>query len=90
MQWEVVRSCYSAIEQQALGACVESFQGHAIGLSPHDWHLNRDLRAFLARLIVLFSSSELDVRATAHIRRCGQAGHSTKACQPTWSVLGPS
>jgi hypothetical protein len=58
----------AAIEQQALGACVESFQGHVISLSLHGWHLSRNLRTFLARLIVLL----LDVRATAHIQRCGQ------------------
>jgi hypothetical protein len=62
-----------ANEQQALGACVESFQGHVISPSlAHGWHLSSGLRAFLARLIVPFSSSELDVRATAHIQRCGQ------------------
>jgi hypothetical protein len=55
----------AAIEQQALGACVGSFQGHVISLSLHSWHLSRSLRTFLARLVVLFSSSELDVRATA-------------------------
>ena len=58
----------AAIEQQALGACVESPQGHVISLSLHGWHLSRNLRAFRARLVVLFSSSELDVRATAHIQ----------------------
>jgi hypothetical protein len=64
----------AAIEQQALGACVESFQGHVISLSlHHGWHLSRNLRAFLARLIVLFSSSELDVRAADHIQRCGRS-----------------
>jgi hypothetical protein len=35
-------------------------------------HLGSNLRAYLARLIVPFSSSELDVRATAHFQRCGQ------------------
>jgi hypothetical protein len=46
---------------------------HVISLSSHGWHLSRNLRTFLPRLIVLFSSSELDVRApTAHIQRCGQ------------------
>jgi hypothetical protein len=65
MQWEVARA---ASEQHALGACVESLQGHVIiGLSLHGWHLSRGLRAFLARLIVPFSSSELGLRATAHI-----------------------
>jgi hypothetical protein len=59
-------------EQQALGAFVESFQGHVISLSLHGWHLSSNLRTFLARLIVPFSSSGLDVRATAHIQRCGQ------------------
>jgi hypothetical protein len=50
MQWEVVRD---ANEQHALGgACVESFQGYVISsLSLHGWHLGRNLRAFLARLI---------------------------------------
>jgi hypothetical protein len=28
----------ASIEQQALGACVESFQGHVISLSLHGWH----------------------------------------------------
>jgi hypothetical protein len=59
-------------EQQALGTCVESFQGHVSSLSLHGWHLRSNLRTFLARLIVPFSSSELAVRATAHIQRCGQ------------------
>ena len=59
---DVVGGWYeAAIEQQVLGACVESFQGHVISLSLHGWHLSRNLRAFLARLIALFSSSELDV-----------------------------
>jgi hypothetical protein len=40
--------------------------------SLHGWHLSRSLRTFLARLVVLFSSSELDVRAAAHIQRCCQ------------------
>jgi hypothetical protein len=62
----------AAIEQQALGACVGSPQGHVIGLSLHGWHLSSNLRTLLARLIVPFSSSELDVRAMAHIQRCGQ------------------
>jgi hypothetical protein len=37
-------------------------------------HLSSSLHTFLciARLVVPFSSSELDVRATAHIQRCGQ------------------
>jgi hypothetical protein len=59
-------------EPQALGAFVESFQGHVIGLSLHGWRLSRSLRTFLARLIVPFSSSELGVHAAAHIQRCGQ------------------
>jgi len=71
---DVVGGWYeAAIEQQVLGACVESFQGHVISLSPHGGsHLSSNLRAFIARLIVPFSSSELDVRATAHFQRCGQ------------------
>ena len=73
---DVVGGWYEApaIEQQVqvLGACVESFQGHVISLSPHGSHLGSNLRAFIARLIVPFSSSELDVRAAAHIQRCGQ------------------
>jgi hypothetical protein len=36
-------------------------------LSLHGWHLSSGLRTFLARLIAPFSSSELDVRAAAHI-----------------------
>jgi hypothetical protein len=54
-----------------------SREGHVIGLSLHGWHLSRNLRTFLARLVVLFSSSKLDVRDTAHIQRCGQTprGH---------------
>ena len=63
----------AAIEQHALGACVESFQGLVISLSLHGWHLSRSLRTFLARLIVPFSSSEFDLRATAHIQRCGRS-----------------
>jgi hypothetical protein len=60
-------------EQQALGVCVESFQGHVISSpSLHGWHLSSNPRAFLARLTVPFSSSELELRATAHIQRCGQ------------------
>jgi hypothetical protein len=70
MQWEVVRA---ASEQQALGACVESLQGHVISLSLHGWHLSRGLRGCLARLVVPFSSSDLDLRATAHIQRCGRS-----------------
>jgi hypothetical protein len=62
----------AAIEQQALGACVDSLQGHVISPSLHGWHLSRSLRTFLARLVVLSSSSGLDVRAAAHIQRCGQ------------------
>jgi hypothetical protein len=34
----------AAIEQQVLGACVESFQGHIISLSPHGSHLSSNLR----------------------------------------------
>jgi hypothetical protein len=51
----------AAIKQQALGACVESFQGpgpqgRVISPSLHGWHLlSRKLRAFRARLVVLFS-----------------------------------
>jgi hypothetical protein len=78
MQWEVVRA---ASEQQALGACVESLQGHVISLSLHGWHLSSSLRTFLARLIAPFSSSELDLRATDHhIQRCGQALHEGMGC----------
>jgi hypothetical protein len=44
--------------RRSLGDCVESFQGHVISLSPHGWHLNRNLRTFLARLTVPFSSSD--------------------------------
>jgi hypothetical protein len=70
MQWEVVRA---ANEQHALGACIESLQGHVIiSLSLHGRHLSRNPRTFLARLSVPSSSSELDLRATAHIQRCGQ------------------
>jgi hypothetical protein len=66
MQWEMVRA---ASEQQVLGACVESLQGHVISLSLHGWYLSSSLRTFLARLVVPFSSSELDVRATVHVQR---------------------
>jgi hypothetical protein len=72
---DVVGGWYgAAIEQQALGTCVESFQGHVLAprSSLHGWHLSSNLRTFLARLIVPFSSSGLDIRATAHIQRCGQ------------------
>jgi hypothetical protein len=70
---DVVGGWYeAAIEQQALRACIESFQGHVISLSPHGSHLSSNLHTFLARLIVPFSSSGLDVRATAHFQRCGQ------------------
>jgi hypothetical protein len=70
---DVVGGWYeAAIEQQVLGACVESSQGHIISLSPHGSHLSSNLRTFIARLIVPFSSSELDVRAAAHFQRCGQ------------------
>jgi hypothetical protein len=41
----------ASIEQHALGACIESFQGHVITLSPHGSHLSRNLRTFLARLV---------------------------------------
>jgi hypothetical protein len=59
-------------------ACVESLQGqHVISPSARGWHLSSDLCAFLARLIVPFSSSELGLRATAHIQRCS-APFSTK------------
>jgi hypothetical protein len=38
---DVVGDWYGASnEQQALGDCVESFQGHVISLSPHGWHLS--------------------------------------------------
>jgi hypothetical protein len=30
-------------EQHALGACIESFQGHVIRLSLHGWHLSSKL-----------------------------------------------
>ena len=52
-------------------ACVESLQGHVISPSlAHGWHLmSRGLRAFLAQLVAPFSSSGLDLRATAHIQR---------------------
>jgi hypothetical protein len=60
------------------------FQGHVIKLSLHGQHLSNNLRTFLARLIVPFSSSELDVRDTAHIQRCGQTprryGVSSRCC----------
>ena len=70
---DVVGGWYEASnEQHALGACIESSQGHVISLSLHGWYLSSSPRTFLARLIVPFSSSELDVRATAHIQRCGQ------------------
>jgi hypothetical protein len=71
---DVVGGWYgAAIEQQVLGARVESFQGHVISPSPHGSHLSSSLRTFIiARLIVPFSSSELDVRATAHFQRRGQ------------------
>jgi hypothetical protein len=70
MQWEMARA---ASEQQALGARVESLQGYVSSPSLHGWHLSRSLLTFLARLIVPFSSSELDLRATAHIQRCGRS-----------------
>jgi hypothetical protein len=54
-------------------------QGHVISLLLRGWHLSRGLRTFLARLIVLLSSSELDVRATAHIKRCGQTPRRYRA-----------
>jgi hypothetical protein len=64
-----------------LGACIGSFQGHVISLSPHGSHLGRSLRAFIARLIVPFSSSELGaVRAAAHFQRCGQTPHEGMGC----------
>jgi hypothetical protein len=70
---DVVGGWYeAAIEQQVLGACVESFQGRVFSLSPHGSHLSSNLRTVIARLIVPFSSSELDVRATVHFQRCGQ------------------
>jgi hypothetical protein len=70
---DVVGGWYGASnEQHALGACVEPFQGHVIKPSLHGWHLSSNLHTFLARLIVPFGSSELDVRATAHIQRCDQ------------------
>jgi hypothetical protein len=40
------------IGKPPLGACIESFQGHVISLSPHGSHLSRNLRTFLARLTV--------------------------------------
>jgi hypothetical protein len=42
----------AAIEQQPLGGCVESSQGHVISLSLHGSHLSGNLRTFRARLIV--------------------------------------
>jgi hypothetical protein len=75
MQWEVVQWYEMRMNnrQQAFGACVESFQAHIISLSLHGWHLGLSLRAFLARLIVPFSSLELDLRAAVHIQRRGQS-----------------
>jgi hypothetical protein len=65
---DVVGGWYgAAIEQQVLGACIESLQGHVISLSPRGSHLSSSLR-----LIVPFSSSELGVRAAAHFQRCDQ------------------
>jgi hypothetical protein len=49
MRWELVLN--------------HSSQGHVIKPSLHGWHLSSSLHTFLARLIVPFSSSELDVRA---------------------------
>jgi hypothetical protein len=48
-------------------------------------HLSRNLRAFLARGLtaVPFSSSELDLRATAHIQRSGRSPRSTGV----WGVV---
>jgi hypothetical protein len=45
MQWEVVRD---ANEQQALGACVGSFQGHVISLSLRGWHLSHAQPSYLS------------------------------------------
>jgi hypothetical protein len=43
-------------------------QGCVISLSIRGWHPSRNLRTFLARLMAVpFSSSELGLRATAHI-----------------------
>jgi hypothetical protein len=75
MQWEMARA---ASEQQALGACVESLQGHIISLSLHGWHLSSNLRAFLARLVVPFSScfgarSSSSCHGSYDIQRCGQS-----------------
>jgi hypothetical protein len=49
----------STNEQHALGACIGSFQGHVISLSPHGWHLSRNLRTFVARLVVISPSPPL-------------------------------
>jgi hypothetical protein len=50
---DVVGDWYeAAIEQQALGGCVESSQGHVISLSLRGSHLGGSLRTFRARLIV--------------------------------------
>jgi hypothetical protein len=76
MQWEMGDGTELLLNNRRWElACVESFQGHVISLLLHGWRLSRNLRTFLARLIVIFhvvSSSELGVRATAHIQRCGQ------------------
>jgi hypothetical protein len=58
MRWELVLSHSRAM--------------FLISLSLHGWHLSSNLRSFLARLVVPFSSSGLDLGATAHIQRCGQ------------------
>jgi hypothetical protein len=61
------------------------------------WHLSSSLRTFVARLIVPFSSSELDLRATAHIQRRGQtprrayAGIYFRYCSlPTMDPAAPT
>jgi hypothetical protein len=74
MQWQMIRA---ASEQQTLGACIQSLQGHFSAIMAasryHGRHLSRYLRTFLARLIVPFSSSALDLCVTSHIQRPGRS-----------------
>jgi hypothetical protein len=92
MKWEVVRD---ANEQQVLGACVGSSQGHVIGLSLHGWHLSSNLRTFLARLIVPFSSSELlalwpdSTRVWGVLKILFTANHGSSAPTGPWRGWSP-
>jgi hypothetical protein len=56
-------------------------------LAPRLASEHSNLRTFLARLIVPYSSSEFDLRATAHIQRCGQTPRGYGVYSRCYSLL---